>query len=381
MNFVETFIKGKTGINKGLTTGILQIDKSIDGIQKKSIYGVAAPPKVGKTTFVDYSFVISPYLQCLEETDKKVHFIYFSYEIDRIKKEFKFASYFMAKDYGIDKIYHQGKTYDMSSRYLLGKLTDDNGNLIPVSTEHEEKLRLIYRNRIVPLFGEYNEQGNKITEGKIDFIEERDNPTGMRNYIMRYAEKNGTFIKSAYQTKDENGNEVTRYRIIGYTPNDPNLTTIIITDHIRKLKRERGFTMKENIDKWIEYQVEFRNWCGFTFVDIAHINRNLSDVQRLKYTPEYTFPTGDDVKDSGNLSEECDFMFTIFNANDEKYGITKHFGLDLRDMNGNEKFPNYRSLHLVESRETECPLHFQLNMYAGINKFTNLDIPNPSYGM
>ena len=66
-----------------------------------------------------------------------------------------------------------------------------------------------------------------------------------------------------YQTRGDKGEVVNKERIIGYKPNNSDLFTIIVTDHVRKLKKERLFTMKENIDKWIEYQVELRNWCGF----------------------------------------------------------------------------------------------------------------------
>ena len=67
MNFKEKFKNGIAGLNSGLPTGLTAIDIAIGGIQKKAIYGVAAGPKVGKTTFSDFSFVISPYLYYLEE--------------------------------------------------------------------------------------------------------------------------------------------------------------------------------------------------------------------------------------------------------------------------------------------------------------------------
>ena len=65
-------------------------------------------------------------------------------------------------------------------------------------------------------------------------------------------------------------------------------------------------------------------------------------------------------------------MLTLFNPNDEKYNITKHFGLELKGKQGNEFYPNYRSLHLVESRSTECPQHLRLNMYGNSNYFEPL---------
>lgn len=56
----------------------------------------------------------------------------------------------------------------------------------------------------------------------------------------------------------------------------------------------------------------------------------------------------------------------MFNPQDEKYNLERHFGVDLHP------YPNYRSIHVVESRYTDCPQHIQTNMYGGINLFTPL---------
>ena len=47
-NFIEEFIKGKKGGNKGipLGPGLNNITKAINGIQRGMMYGIAAAPKV-----------------------------------------------------------------------------------------------------------------------------------------------------------------------------------------------------------------------------------------------------------------------------------------------------------------------------------------------
>ena len=62
--------------------------------------------------------------------------------------------------------------------YLEGKLQDDDGEIIKVSPDIEEGIKKVYNNWLVPLFGEYNDDGKCIKKGKIDFIEEKMNPTG-----------------------------------------------------------------------------------------------------------------------------------------------------------------------------------------------------------
>lgn len=371
-NFVIAYAEGQKGKNQGLSTGMPAFTKAIDGVQKRAIYGIAASPKVGKTTFADLCFVIEPYLDYLErkrvnpDLKMRLKFIYFSYEINRIRKEFKYASHFMFRDYGITHFKHKGKFYPMSPRYLEGKLIDDDGQMIKLLPEHEALLKEIYEHRIVPLFGRYDADGKQIQKGVIEFIEERDNPTGLRNYLLHYATEHGKFTHETYKVKNEQGQLVEKQRIIGYKAYNPDDYIIILTDHVRKLKRERGYSLKENIDKWIEYSVELRNWCNYTFVHVVHLNRAISAVDRIKYLSEFLYPTGDDIKDTGNLSEDCDYLVTLFNPKDEKYNIKKHFGMDITEIEG------YRSLHLVESRDTECPMHLQLKMMGGINYFETL---------
>lgn len=66
------------------------------------------------------------------------------------------------------------------------------------------------------------------------------------------------------------------------------------------MKRERGFSMKENLDKYSEYTVFLRNIFKYSFIDIIHSNRNLSDQDRVSTSGgRYLRPQTDDVKDTG----------------------------------------------------------------------------------
>jgi len=375
MNFVVAYEAGKRGENIGLTTGMLPLDRAIGGVQKKAMYVVAAGPKVGKSTFVDMCFVIEPMLEYMENLKKnpemkmRAHWIYFSFEISRVEKEAKFMAYFFYKDYGLNQFDYNGEMVEISANYLLGKTKSKTTGLpILVTPEHDVIVKQLYKDRIVPIFGKYDGiTGNKIVQGLMDCVEQRANPTGMRNYILHYAKDKGTFIKEKYTTRDEKENPITKERTVGYKPKNPELYTIIITDHVRKLYEERGYNMKQLIDKWAEYQVELRNWCSFTFVNVVHINRALASVERIKFMKETLYPTGDDIKDTGNLSEDANFVITLFNPKDEKYNIDVHFGIQL------DNYPNYRSIHLVESRGTPCPQHLATQMYGNINLFKPIE--------
>ena len=420
MNFRAAFEAGQKGSNKGLPMGegLKTISQAINGIQRGRIYTVGAAPKGGKSTFVDVGFCIEPAIYVLdhnakinasieaiatkleETTDPEtrdslngeyerfksqlidLEFIYNSYEIDRVSKEFDFVAHFLNSDYGVylitlppGKTYKEKNVVPLSSAFLKGELEYDTATpdspkeIIRVSEDLLNMIKVIYRNRIIPLFGEYNEKGEKVSKGIIKFLENKDNPTGVRNYLLDYARENGEFM---YKTTVKDG--VTFQRMIGYKPRNPNKYVIVITDHLRKLLPERGFKMKETVDKFSEYAVEFRNTCNFTFVHIIHLNRAVSDIGRRQYDDDRLFPQSDDIKETGNLSEDSNYIFTMFNPNDDKFNLTKHFGTPIRRPDKSLLYPNMRTVHLVESRHCVCPQHFRVNMYGDIKKFEPLTI-------
>lgn len=379
MNLIEEFKKGQAGGNKGLPmgAGLQNLSNAINGVQRGRIYGIAAAPKAGKSTFVDYAFVIQPYLYAMEN-QIPIEWIYFSFELDRISKEFDFAAYFLYHDFGMEKIeLDEGITYteagkvktviDLSPDYLRGRLQDDNGNIIKVKDSVADALKKVYETRIIPMFGEYAQDGTQIKKGYIKFIDQKDNPTGIYKYLKKHAEKSGRFVSH------ESG-KVTR--IGGYIADHPEKYTIIVMDHLRKLINERGWQMKQTVDKMVEYMVELRNWCGYTFVPIIHTNRSMTDVDRMRHAGDELYPTSDDIKDTGNLAEDADYVFTIFNPNDERYRLSKHFGLIIKDSKGNPIFPNMRTFHLVESRHCIFPQHFKAEMLGHLKSFRQINIKN-----
>lgn len=369
MNFIEEYKKGQSGSNKGLNMGISSLNKALNGIQKHRLFGIASPAKVGKTTLVDFCFVINPYLQSLEESIN-IEWIYYSYEIDRISKEFDYATFFLNHDYGIEKIsLEDGETFtrdgissniiDLCPDYLRGRLLNDNGDLIKVKENIFNALKEVYEKRIVPIFGEYSIEGVQLKQGKVIFIENSNNPTGINKELKKYAESYGTFVKTDGEFS----------RITGYQPNDPTKFTIIIMDHLRKLIPEQGFTLKQTIDKMTEYFVQLRNWCDFTIIPIIHTNRNISNVERLKFAKDQLYPTAEDLKDSGNLAEDCDYLLTMFNPNDERYNLTTHFGQALKNNRGEPINPHLRTIHIAESRHCFFPQHFSTTMLGNLKKF------------
>lgn len=372
-NLIEEFKKGQRGENKGIPfgRGLERITKATNGIQKARMYGVASPPKVGKSTFVNYAFVSSAYHYYLKHKID-IEWIYLSLEIDRVSMEFDFAVYFIHHYYDITYIeLEKGITVDgekyieISADYLRGRLQDDNYEVIKIHPTILQYLKDIYKNHIIPLFGEHDAKGRLIKKGLMTFITIKDNPTGYYYYLLEHAEKNGALIKEKYGDSE---------RIVGYEADNPAKYTLVITDHLRKLIPERGFNEKQTVDKYIEYSVDIRNWCEYTFIHIIHTNRNLADSKRLQFFGDDIYPTAEDIKGTGNLSEECDYLFTLFNPNDDRYNLKRHFDLNLKDKSHNSIYPELRTIHLVESRHCFYPQHFKVNMKGSYKSFEPLNL-------
>ena len=373
MNFIEEFKKGQAGGNQGLSLGegLKQLDATLNGLQRRRIYAVASAPKVGKTTLIDYGFVIQPYLDAMRK-QLKLDVDYFSFEIDRVSKEFDFAAYFLWQDHMMESVeLPEGVTRAGEKRipinpdYLRGRLLDDNGKTILIDYNVYLRLKEVYNNRIIPLFGEFDAKGKQLKPGVIRVIEHRNNPTGIYKYLWEKAEREGEFVREG---GEHNG------RITGYIPKDEEKFTLIVTDHLRKLIPERNFTLKQTVDKYLEYSVELRNLCGYTFVHIIHLNRNLTSTERLKLFDDQLYPNGDDVKESGNVSEDCDYLLTLFNPNDERYNLTRYFGIPIKGKGGEELYPNLRTIHLVESRHCAYPRHFAVNMFGESKRFEKCNL-------
>lgn len=346
MNFIKEVEQGIQGKNKGLPGGLPRFDKFTNNIQKGTFYVVGAQVKCGKTAWIDYRFILNPYLS----GNQNIKWIYFSYEIDKVEKMAKWCAFFM---------YHKYKIL-CDSNYILSR----GENIL--SQEHKKLVQEIYETDLLPLFS------------KIDFIEDKSNPTGIYQYLMQYARDNGEFIKEKYSIS-ENEKTIQKERIIGYKENNPDLYTIIILDHIGLMRRERGFTKKENIDKMSEYFVWLRNICKFTPVAISQFNRDLAKIERLKFSGENLQPTVEDFKDTGNLSEDASMVIALFNPCLYPH-IDDHLGYKIKKLNG-----GYRSAHILASRNTETGVSISFYMEGkngifrelpAIDKITDKDYQN-----
>ena len=77
-------------------------------------------------------------------------------------------------------------------------------------------------------------------------------------------------------------------------------------------------------------------------------------------------PQMDDVKDSSNPLENCNYLIGIFNPYNYP-SINIHFEYNLKDWKG-----KYRSLHILAARDTEAPKDLFLVCDGGNSVFREL---------
>jgi replicative DNA helicase len=345
--FLKSVDEGLLGRNKGILTGMPRLSSFLNNIQKKRYFLVGAQQKTGKTAFIDDFFILSPYLL---NPNVNIHWKYFSYEIDKTSKKSKWTAYIMKKIYGIDKGEDGGSIEDA---YILS-LGDRK-----LGAKHRLLIDEINTKYLEPLFS------------KIEFFEEREGPTGIYKHMMNHAASVGEIIYEDYQQKETDdygkftGNTITKQRIAGFK-NKTDITTIFIVDHVGLMRLERGFTKKQNIDKLSDYSVILRNLFEFIPVLVSQFNRELSKVDRLKFSGEELQPSIEDFKDTGCMSEDASVVIALFNPTLFPH-IKNHLGYDLKKI-GN----GYRSLHILANRHGITGANISLNLEGNTGICTEL---------
>lgn len=262
--------RGATGENEGLPMGFHRLNRFV-GTRKRIYTVVFGPTGAGKSAFVHNAFILNPFDWVMSKHNKqglKMKVMLFSMERSKI--------YTLAK-------------------WVSRKIFLSKGVLIPI-----QKLLGWWENKINDEDRMYFEMCEPYIDelmNCVDIIEGPQNPTGVYKYVKKYAESHGTL-----ETIDEFTKK--------YTPYDPNIIVIPIVDHHGLYKTEKGMSKKEAIDKGSEYFQMFRDFYGYSPVDVAQLTRNLNNPLYSKM--ESFEPTLDDVKESGRPGEDADQVISIF---------------------------------------------------------------------
>lgn len=291
-NFKKRIEDGLSGKFKGLANGFNRLNNYIYNTQRKTYTLIGGLSGSAKTTLVNYIL-----LNNIEDADKNnipIDIFYYSYEIDEETTKANWLSVLIYKKHKIiippEKIAGLGDN----------RLSKPEQELV--------NLMLPYLDNIF---------------NRINFRFESNNPTGIRNELYDYSKKVGNFIHEEYI--DHEGNK--KQRLTGYKFNDPDRYVLVVMDHIALMKNERGFTLKENIDKYSEYCIFFRNICSFSFFNLQQFNQGLNSVDRSKHKGIDLSPQQNDFKDSSNPYTDADIVLGLMNP--WKMDMKECMGYDL----------------------------------------------------
>lgn len=315
---------GKEGNNKGLSHGMERLRQYLPDINRGTYYLIGSETSTGKTSFVDNFFMYNPYEYLMtRQTDAKLNIIYFSLEIDKEVKITKGIARKLFLDHGLE--------VDVNFILSRGKnrISDDVYSKVLQTRHYFEGL-----------------------EDNLMIVDVPVHPTGIYDYLKKYADLNGKFVEDNHQ--------------VTYIPNNPRMHTLIIVDHIGLLKKQQGLNKKDNIDKLSEYMIFFRNKCGFIPVLISQFNRTISSTDRFKL--EMVLPQLSDFKDSGGPSEDANVVMALFNPH--RYSMDEFIGYNVGKLKG-----GFRSLSILKNRDGEDSKTLGMKFVGSCGYFAELPRP------
>lgn len=340
---------GISGKNRGIPTGFSTTDSNTNGIQK-SIYTLfGGLSGSGKTSYVDLAYVLNPYewyLKNKDSIDTRFRVIYRSMERNTKYKLAKWACLKIFNDYGII----------MDVPTMLGW----QGKKFEITPEIED---------IIFTTGEYFDE--MFESGFIEILEGAENPTGIYNHISKRMLECGTIIQPTEYSKK-------------YVPNDPNLITVVINDHIGKLKGEsRGnirLDSKELLDKHSEYMGLARDFFGCSPVDISQFNRSIGSTDRMKI--KSVSPEPDDYKGTSSTYENADVVLALFNP--YKLKVNDFLGYNIPKFLTPTGENRFRSISILKNSYGADDIIIGLNFLGENGNFREMPTPdkfesNPQY--
>lgn len=357
MNLLTEIQRGQEGLRIGATTGSVVLDRMTLGIRAGTSIAIAAKEKVGKSKFVRWHYIVQPYLKEVLLKDNDIRWILITLEEPRFKVEADVACALMSELYNVE----------ISRSLMLGETIDEDGNPIKLKYNEIELIKEVYTKHIIPLFGEYDEDGNQLSPGLIETYESDITPSKFESILMDFANMYGE-LETRKVSRNVRGKIIQSEEIISFHQNSKVLPIVIIDDY-RLFTEEPGFTeTKKIIDETVRIQVTMTQRIKFfAFVGIIHLGRESTDYERIKAVGTmYYFPEARSIMDSSVPAQRAHTVITLLNPSDTGFPIKVHFNKKVK--------PNTRGIHLVASRDTPFPQHAHASFNGGVCKLTEYEL-------
>lgn len=182
-------------------------------------------------------------------------------------------------------------------------------------------------------------------EEHVVFPAEKPNPTGIRNWCIKYAEEHGTVHKKKVTIKDELGQPQEIEVFDSYEQDNPNEYRMIIIDTINLIDTERGMNLKQSMDKLSEYLAkDLRNKYHYSPIVIQQqaFESEGNDSFKLGRVRPSVYGLGD----SKYISRDANVVLGLFSP--FRFGISDYFGYDVTQLKDHIRF-----LEVIANRDGE----------------------------
>lgn len=310
------------------------------GIEQEQYITLTANTKSGKSQFCNYMFLFHPIDFAYEHKDIiSIHVQYFALEEtpERIVQRY------------------------MS--YLLFKMTNGKIRISPKELRSTNNKKPLDENIINLLQTKEYRDRLDFFEKCIDFHTDNSNPTGIYKICKDYAMTCGTV-----QTKEVQYGDKTYEIFDNYIPDDKFHYKMIIIDHIGLIDNERGFNLKESIDKLSEYFSKYlRNRYKYTIISIQQQNFENRSIQAKQSNKTEIDISG--LGDSKYTARDSDIVLGLYSP--FEYKIPSYQGYNITKFKDHIRF-----LNVLANRNGElggiCPMYFD----GAVCIFKELPLPD-----
>lgn len=319
-----------------------RFSNDIPGIEKDKYYLISGNTKSGKSQLTNYLFLYTPLLYAYHNPEKvRVKIFYFPLEETPENITLRFMSYLLFTLSGI--------------------------RIAPIDLKSTNSNKILPQNILDLLESEEYISILKFYEENVIFLTER-NPTGVWRIMLKYAQDTGTIhYKDINITNKETGLVETRQVFDYYEPHDAKEYVLCITDHVSLLESERGYDLRQTINKFSEYMMILRNKYHIIPIVVHQQSSETSSLEAFKNNK--IRPTTAGLADSKYTSKDCTIMLGI--TNPFVHELPEYLGYDITQFRGNIRF-----LEVVVNREGESNNVVALYFDGATNYFKELPLPN-----
>ena len=234
-----------------------RFSNDIPGIEKDKYYLISGNTKSGKSQLTNYLFLYTPLLYAYHNPEKvRVKIFYFPLEETPENITLRFMSYLLFTLSGI--------------------------RIAPIDLKSTNSNKILPQNILDLLESEEYISILKFYEENVIFLTER-NPTGIWKMMLKYAQDTGTIhYKDIDITNKETGLVETRQVFDYYEPHDIKEYVLCITDHVSLLENERGYDLRQTINKFSEYMMILRNKYHIIPIVVQQQSTETSSLEAFK---------------------------------------------------------------------------------------------------